>query len=91
MNVNTGRLGEYAELVLEADDPTDVVPLPEDLEAVAQRHLHEQGQFVNLQGDSQLSQFARDHLRRKKKRKANNRNRRKQGKRTKGNLRRRAG
>lgn len=91
MNVNTGKLGEYAELVQEADDATDVAPLPEDLEAVAQKHLREQGRFVDLQGDSELAQFARDHLRRKEKKKVRNRTRRKRAKRTKGQLRRRAG
>ena len=72
MNTNTGELGSYDDLVQKASDPTDVVPIPEDLRRLAQKHI-ERRRFVNLQGNSRLAQFARDHQRRKRTLKAKTR------------------
>lgn len=88
MNTDTGLLGYYAELQQSATDPTDVAPIPKELQAEALK-LQAQGKVVDLQGDSPLAQFARDHQRRKKKKKTQARTRRKEAKRLKAHQRRR--
>lgn len=83
MDTNTGELGHYLELLGKADDPADVVLIPRYLEPDVQRHLQRQGRVVDLEKDSPLAQFARDHQRRKKQVKAKARNHRKQVRRDK--------